>query len=279
MKDPFRHSICNEVFQGWDFAESCRSIRAAGYQGIEIAPFTLAEDPATVAAGRRRELAAIMRDEGLAFVGLHWLMVSPKGLHVTTPDATLRARSWDHIGNLIDLCADLGPDWVMVFGSPAQRAATGGATREEATRRFRDGLAGVAAHAAARGVRILVEALPANQCDVVQSLDEAAAIVREVDNPALRTMFDSHNAVFESEPHAALVDRHFDLVHHVHVNETDGKHCGQGDYDFKPVLAVLARRGYRGWISLEAFDFSFGAETIASASIGYLKAEIGRLPL
>ena len=69
-------------------------------------------------------------------------MVSPKGLHVTTPDAELRARSWEHIRDLIDLCADLGPDGVMVFGSPKQRSTTGGLTREQATRNYIDGLAG-----------------------------------------------------------------------------------------------------------------------------------------
>ena len=73
-------------------------------------------------------------------------------------------------------------------------------------------------------------------------------------------MFDVHNAIDEMEPHAALVGRYFDLIRHVHVNEFDGRHCGAGDYDFKPVFEALRRRGYRGWISLEAFDFSPGAE-------------------
>src|SRR5579885_3908068 len=89
----FRHAMCNEAFEGHGFAETCRAIRAAGYEGIEIAPFTLAERPADISAARRREYRGIMASEGLAFAGLHWLMVSPKGLHVTTPDAALRARS------------------------------------------------------------------------------------------------------------------------------------------------------------------------------------------
>src|SRR5881296_1830968 len=126
MSYRFRHAICNEAFEKYDFADACRAIRKAGYTGIELAPFTLAEAPAEVSASRRAELRDIMASEGLEFVGLHWLMVSPKGLHVTTPDAGLRARSWQHIRNLIDLCADLGPDGVMVFGSPYQRATTGG---------------------------------------------------------------------------------------------------------------------------------------------------------
>ena len=273
----FRHSICNEAFEGWKFADACRAIRKAGYTGIEIAPFTLAERPADVTAAERVEFRDIMRSEGLEFVGLHWLMVSPKGLHVTTPDAEARARGWEHIRNLVDLCADLGPNGVMVFGSPKQRSTTGGATREQATRNYIDGLAGVAPHAAARGVTILVEALPADQADVILSLEEAASIVREIDSPAVRTMFDVHNAIDETDPHDVLVDRHFDLIRHVHVNELDGKHCGTGDYDFKPVLATLRRRGFKGWVSLEAFDFTPGAERLANESLRHLEAEITKL--
>lgn len=274
----FRHSICNEAFDKWPFADACKAIRKAGYTGIEIAPFTLAETPGEITAARRAEYREIIRSEGLTFAGLHWLMVSPKGLHVTGPDAGLRRRSWDHIRALIDLCADLGPDGVMVFGSPNQRATTGGLSREQATRNFIDGLAGVAPQAASRGVKVLVEALPIAQSDVVQTLAEAVAIVEEISSPAIRTMFDVHNAIDEREPHAALLERYFPFIRHVHVNELDGRHCGAGSYDFKPVLEVLRRRAYTGWVSLEAFDFTPGAERLANESLRHLENQIDQLP-
>ena len=275
----FRHSICNEAFEGWKFADACKAIRKAGYTGIEIAPFTLAERPADVTAEQRREYSGIIRSEGLEFVGLHWLMVSPKGLHVTTPDLELRKRSWEHIGGLIDLCADLGPNGVMVFGSPKQRSTTGGLTRAEATRNYVDGLASVASHALERGVTVLVEALPADQADVVLTLEEAAGIVEEIASPAIQTMFDVHNAIDEHDPHDALIDRYYDRIRHVHVNELDGKHCGAGNYDFKPIFAMLRKRNYTGWISLEAFDFTPGAEKLANESLRHLESQIAQLLL
>ena len=271
-----RHAICNEAFQGWDFGDATKFVRAAGYTGLEIAPFTLAERPADISPGKRAEYRNVLRSEGLSFVGLHWLMVSPKGLHVTTPDAALRERSWGHIRDLIDLCADLGPDGVMVFGSPVQRSTVDGATVAEATARYIDGLAQVASQAEARGVQILVEALPIEQADLVNTLEEAASIVRQIGSPAIQTMFDTHNAVNEKEPHAALVEKYFDVIRHVHVNEMDGKHPSMGDYDFKPVLRTLERLKYKGWVSLEAFDFSFGAERIARESIEYLNGEMAK---
>ena len=273
----FQHAICNEVYKNWPFEKICTSIRRIGYRGIEIAPFTLAELPSAISPNDRKHYRDLIQSEGLRFAGLHWLMVSPQGLHVTTPDRALRERSWAHVGELIDLCADLGDNAVMVFGSPRQRGTADGLSREEATKNFVEGLAGAAPHAAERGVTILVEALPAGQCDVVTTLAEAAAIVNQIDSPAVRTMFDTHNAVDEREPHAALVDCYFPLIRHVHVNEMDGRHPGTGGYDFKPVLDVLRRRQYRHWVSLEVFDCAPDAEKIATESLRFLEKEIQQL--
>jgi sugar phosphate isomerase/epimerase len=111
----------------------------------------------------------------------------------------------------------------------------------------------------------------------VQTLGEAVSLVKEIGSPFIQTMFDVHNAIDEADAHAVLVDRYFDYIRHVHVNELDGKHCGAGGYDFKPVLEVLRRRNYRGWVSLEAFDFTPGGETLAGQSLRHLESEISKL--
>src|ERR1051326_6721722 len=117
MPHKFKQAICNEVYEQRPFKDVCKSVRSIGYDGIEISNFTLAEKPSDITPARRREYRDTIQSEGLGFVGLHWLMVSPKGLHVTTPDRTLREKSWRHIDDLIDLCADLSEGGVMVFGS------------------------------------------------------------------------------------------------------------------------------------------------------------------
>ena len=283
---PLRHAICNEVFQAWDFRKTCQFVKRCGYGGLEVAHFTLAPDPADISQEARREYHRILLNEGLEFVGLHWLMVAPPGLHVTTPDAALRRRSWDHLRRLVDLAADLATPSVppgsrrpvMVFGSPKQRGTVDGATREQATRNFVDGLRALAPHAEQQGVTLLIEALPSDQTDVISSLQEAVSIVTELNSPAIQTMFDTHNAVEESEPHPVLVERYFEQIRHVHVNEIDGGHCGTGNYPFRPLLETLRRRQYAGWISLEAFDLRPGPERIAQESIAYLNRIAEEIP-
>jgi len=276
----FRYAMCNEAFEGRPFDEVCRTMRGFGYDGIEIAPFTLAADPLDVSAQRRGEYRRMMNSEGIEFAGLHWLLVTPKQVHVTTPDRALREQSWQYVSNLVDLCADLSGksanNGVMVFGSPKQRSSTGGLSAAEATRNFIDGLASVAPHAEERGVTILMEALPHSQSDVVHTLEEATQVVRKINSPAVRTMFDCHNAEDETEPHDHLIAKYFDVIRHVHVNEMDGSHPGTGNYDFVTIFRALLKLGYKGWISLEAFDFAVGAETIASETINHLKEQEGK---
>ena len=265
-KDRFRLAICNETFQGWTFAEMCQGARRLGYTGLEIAPFTLGADAASLSAGKRRELRRTMASEGIAYVGLHAILTAPKGLHVTTPDAGVRQLSWEYVRKLVDLAADLGEGAIVVFGSGKQRSATGGVSVAEATAHFQEGLARVAPAAQARGVTILIEALAPHLSDVVTTLDEAVAIVKHIGSPAIQTMFDTHNAVKEPQPHGALIKKHARHIRHVHINEMDGRHPGTGTYDFKGVLQALKEVSYRNWLSLEVFDFSAGPETIARES-------------
>ena len=59
-------------------------------------------------------------DAKIEIAGLHWLLVSPPGLYINHPDAEIREETRDYFLALINLCADLGGE-VMVIGSPQQR--------------------------------------------------------------------------------------------------------------------------------------------------------------
>jgi sugar phosphate isomerase/epimerase len=266
----FRYSICNEVFEKWTFADSVRAMRKAGFQGIEIAPFTLADDVDELTPARRREMRDILKSEGVEFAGLHWLLITPKWLHITTADRAIREKSWAYFRKLIDLCGDLGPNGIMVLGSPRQRGSQGN-TREEATRHLKDGLASVADHARQRGATIALEPLASRDTNVVNTVAEAVRLVDEIGHPAIQSMFDFHNTPDETETFDRIVRQHFRAIRHIHVNEMDGRYPGTGNFDFRPVFQALADLNYKGWVSLEVFDFKPGPVEIAQASMDYFR--------
>jgi len=270
----YRYCICNETFAGRSFAESCKLAKAAGYEGLEIAPGTLGPDPVALSPAQRAELRRAMADAGLRYAGLHSLVTAPAGMHLTTPDEAVRTRSWHFFRKLIDLSADLagkGERSVMVLGSGKQRGAIGGSSVADARKRLRDGLASAAAHAQGASVELLLEPLSPEFTNVVNSLGEAVAMAREIGSPAVSSMFDTHNTVAETEPHDGLIRKYSVDIRHVHLNEMDGRHPGTGKFDFARVMRALKETGYSGWVSLEVFQFQPSGEVIARETMDFLQ--------
>ena len=89
-----KFAICNETWQGWDFARTCGAVARHGYEGIEVAPFTLKENPADLTEAEAENFGRIAREAGLEVAGLHWLLVKPAGFHITTPDKALRENGF-----------------------------------------------------------------------------------------------------------------------------------------------------------------------------------------
>src|SRR5688500_15829693 len=116
-----KFAICNEHFEGWDFGRVCRYVKSVGYEGLEVAPFTLAPRITDVDAGRRAELRRQAADVGLQIIGLHWLLAGTEGFYLTSPDPGVRERTADYLVALAEATRDLGGD-LMVFGSPKQRS-------------------------------------------------------------------------------------------------------------------------------------------------------------
>ena len=86
---------------------------------------------------------------------------------------------------LTTLCAELGGA-VLVHGSPAQRQIADGETHATALARVRDGLAQVAVAATKAGVIYCIEPLARQQTALVNTVAEAADLVRSIDQPGLR---------------------------------------------------------------------------------------------
>ena len=276
----FRYAMCNESMQGMKWAEQCELLAKAGYRGIEIAPFSLVQKGIEEMTPRKRQAMVLtMKNAGIECVGLHWLLSPPpQGLHVTTPDGKVRARSLEYFDKLIDFCADLGGK-VMVFGSPKGRNTMKGTSVRQATKYLAEGLAQIADHAHRRGVKILLEPLGHVQTDVMNTTAEAIKFIEEVNHPALQTMFDFHNTVDERIPFHEIIEKYFAHIYHVHVQEMDGKHLGAGNgvKDFVRAFQTLKDLHYDKWVSLEVFDFSPGPKTIAKESMKALKAIEGKL--
>jgi len=270
----FKFGICNEMFENWAWPDICREVRRAGYEGVEVSPFTLAERVTDITPPRRREIAQAAADQGLEIVGLHWLLVSPKGLYINTPDDALRRQTQDYFRHLVDFCGDLGGK-VMILGSPKQRNLLPGVDYETAWRFTRETLEAILPTAAERGVTLCFEPLTPKDTNFINTAAEARRLISEIGHPNLRLILDVRSASSEGRPVPELLAENADILAHVHANDPNERGPGFGDTDFVPIFAELRRQGYRGYVSVEVFDFSPDPVTIATQSITYMRKSAG----
>lgn len=268
-----RIALCNEVIAPMPFPKQCEYARKLGYDGLEIAPYTLSEEPHRLGAAQLAAARSAARDAGVEITGLHWLLVKPAGLSISTKDEKTRSKTIDVMLAFIDQCAELGGRY-LVHGSPHQRRVDPGDTRAAALARAQDMFAAVAERAQKAGVVYCIEPLSSDQTPLINTLEEAARMVQSINNPHVRTMLDCSAAGrMEKEPLPALVERWLPkgMIAHVQLNDRNRQGPGQGEQRFAPLLGALRKHGYAGDLAVEPFDYVPDGPGAAARAIGYVR--------
>lgn len=272
-----KFAICHELFENWDWERQCRFIAETGYQGIELAPFTLAPRITDVSAERRQTLRKQAEDHGLQIMGLHWLLAKTEGLHLTTHDAATRQRTADYLKELAQACGDFGGE-VLVFGSPAQRNLGADVSREQGHAYAAEVFRKVAPVLAARNVKLCLEPLTPKETNFMMTCAETMEIVRMVDHPNVCLHQDVKAMLSEPTPIPELIATYRPHVGHFHVNDSNLLGPGMGETDFTPIFTALRDHHYDGWVSVEVFDYKPGCEFIARRSMEYMQDVLAKLP-
>jgi len=270
-----KFAICNETYQGWSFGDTCEHIRGCGYEGVEVAPFTLEDDPRKLTEAEARNLGRIAREAGLELVGLHWLLVKPEGFHLTTPDDEVRRQTVEFGKHLARICAAMGGK-IMVWGSPKQRDLEEAWDYDEAAKRAADLLRQISEVCGEVGVTIALEPLARTETNFLTSAAEGIRLVEQVDHPACRLHLDVKAMSDEEKPIPQIIEESKEYLAHFHANDPNLRGPGFGEVKYEPIVEALNAVGYDGWVSVEVFDYKPNPETIAEKSLEYLKGVFGR---
>lgn len=269
-------AICNETFGDWPHDKAFALARECGYTGIEMAPFTLHVDARKVTAVQRRAIVAAAESNDVELIGLHWLLAKTSGFHVTSPDPAVRKATADYLADLVALCRDLGGS-LLVFGSPQQRSIPEGVSTDDASRYAVEVFQRVLPALERREVTLCLEPLGPAETDFLNTAAETVRMIEEIGSPWCRLHLDVKAMTTESATVPEILRSHCRLLHHFHANDPNKLGPGFGDVDFVPILEALGQVDYRGWISVEVFDYSPGPERIARESADYLRACRDRL--
>jgi sugar phosphate isomerase/epimerase len=262
--------ICNEIFKDWKLEDAMSFASKAGYDAIEIAPFTISKYVTEISAAARETIRDDAARAGIAISGIHWVLVQAEGMYLNHPDDSVRIRTAKYFVDLVDFCADLGGKSIVV-GSPKQRNVMDGVSSAQAwdwaTNTFRDSVR----HAEERGVTICFEPLSPEETNFINTAADAIKFVQQIQSPRFKIILDVKAMCSESRPIPQIIRESWPHFAYFHANDRNLKGPGFGDVDFKPIAATLREVGYDGTVSVEVFKFEEGAEAIATRSIDYLK--------
>jgi sugar phosphate isomerase/epimerase len=266
-----RFGICNELFEGWEFGQVCRTVKALGYDGLEIAPYTLAPRITEITLGRLRALRAMAQDAGVAVIGLHWLLARTEGFYLTTPDTAVRQATGDYLVALSEATQLLGGE-LMVLGSPKQRDILPGVTLEQALDYASEVLGRIMPEIGSMGIDVCLEPLAPSETNFLNTCAQANALIARVGHPRLKLHMDVKAQSSEREGTVPeLIARYAPAAGHFHAQDVNLRGPGMGEVDFVPIIKALVASGYDRWVSVEVFDFSPGAEETARQSIACLR--------
>ncbi len=264
-------AICQELFESTPWEEQCRIIADVGYTGIEVAPFSIADDIGSVSTSQLSEMKAVAADHSLEIIGLHWLLAKTEGLYLTSPDSEVQQRTVEYLGLLARTCAALGGR-ILVFGSPQQRSLLPGVTTDQAMEIAASVFRRAAAEFEACNVLLCMEPLTQNETDFVNTCSQAAELINKIEHSSFFLHQDVKAMLgAETDSVTSLIHQYRDICGHFHVNDTNLLGPGMGDTNFAPILKALHESGYDGWVSVEVFDYSPGAEKIAEDSMRCLQ--------
>lgn len=265
-----RYGICNETYEGWDHPRICQLTAQLGYTGLEMAPFTLAPRITDVSAERRKQLRGQAEECGLTIFGLHWLLAKTEGFQLTSPNESVRKKTADYLGELARCCRDLGGD-LMVFGSPAQRRIPEGGTKQQAMEYATDTFKRAASAIADASVKLCLEPLAPPDADFLNTCAEGVELLDRINHPNFVLHLDVRAMSSETNSVPELIRRNAARTGHFHANDPNKRGPGFGKVDFVPIFKALKEVNYRGWVSVEVFDYTPDPETIARESIRYMK--------
>lgn len=262
--------VCNEMFEGWALEDVFQKAAEIGYDGVEIAPFTLSDRPVEMGQACREQVRQLAAAAGVQVIGLHWLLARTDGYHLTSPERPVREATSFYLSRLVDLAADFGGS-TLVFGSPQQRSLLPGVSASDARRYAIEALKPVAARAEERKVTFCIEPLGPEETNFINTADEAWALAQDIGSPNVKVILDVKAMSTERQEVGEVIRSHAAHAGHVHANDPNRRGPGFGETDFRPIMQALQESGYNGYVSVEVFDFSPDPVTIAARSLEYMR--------
>jgi sugar phosphate isomerase/epimerase len=268
-------AFSTNAFKKSSLEDAVDVIAGIGYAGVEVMADIPHALPSKMDAQRRKDLLKRIKDHGqrVSNINSFTLFACGDTYHPTwiEDDATKRQTRIDHTRASIELAAELGAKTISLQPGGPMIGTT--MTREEAGRRYADGLSNVLATAKACNITLAIEPEPGL---FIESSGEYREFKRKyfANEPSVKMNCDLGHLFCVGEDPADVVRRLSGEIAHVHLEDIGKNRVhqhltpGKGAMDFKLIFAALGEVNYTGWVTVELYPYETTAAGVARAAGG-----------
>ena len=196
------------------------------------------------------ELQRLLRRHGLAVCTLATGQAFGKhGLSLVSADPEVRRRTMARLESHALLAARL--ECAVTIGLIRGLLTGDEAEQAEGRKRIADGLGQFAHLAEGMGVRVLLEPLNRYECNNINSLPEALALIQQLGAANLYLLADTFHMNIEDVDMAANLRAAGNRLGYVHLADSNRQAPGSGHTNFVPLVEALRAIGYTGYLSAE----------------------------
>ena len=254
-------------------------LKAAGFDGVEIPVF--GGEPADY-----KPVRAELDKLGLKCTTVTILTAETNAI---SPDAGVRQKAGEWLKKVVDINHVLGSETVVGPYHSAIGVFSGNGPTGDEKKRSADVLRQAAEYAKQANLMMAIEYLNRFECYLLNTVAQAVELVRAVDHPNFRTMYDSFHAHIEEKDPAAAIRAVAPVLAHVHISENDRSTPGTGQVNWDATFQTLKEIKYDGWMVIEAFgralpdlaaatkiwrDLFPSAEEVYSKGLAFMKARM-----
>lgn len=219
----------------------------AGFDGIE-----LVGEPATIDTAEVNRLCDAGGLRVCSICGMHPGPEEHDLRALCHPSPQERQRAVDYVRACVDLAAAVRARSVLVVPSLVGQPAVY-TSRDEDIERATESLAAAGEHARESGILLTIEPINRYEVGLVNSIDDALAMAKAVNNEAVRIMGDTfHMQMEEPDGIPASIRRAGGYwLQHLHCADNTREAPGRGTMPWADIMAALGDIGFEGAVSCE----------------------------
>ena len=218
-------------------------LKVLGYDGVECA------------MGVRDKMVYNRFGKHLQNIGLEVtsVMVVGPDENPASPSSLIRSKALDRIKETIDCAHELNSKIICGPFHSAFATFTRKPPEEQEYAWSADVLYNAGVYAAQANITLTPEALNRFECYLCNTMDQLGNLIKQVNHPNVRAMFDTHHANMEEKNYSLAIKLIAPYLRHFHISENDRGTPGDGHIPWDDIFSALSAIQYKGWLTIEAF--------------------------